>query len=70
MLTERKKELNILAQQLLEKEVLLKSDVERLIGPRPFGDVPDHMPVANGEDLGSNYNELFEDENKDAVSDN
>lgn len=29
-------QLEKLAQQLLEKEVLLKSDVERLIGPRPF----------------------------------
>lgn len=36
LLTERREELEKLAQQLLEKEVLLKSDVERLIGPRPF----------------------------------
>ncbi|MBL0190885.1 MAG: ATP-dependent zinc metalloprotease FtsH [Saprospiraceae bacterium] len=36
LLKEKRQELNILAQQLLEKEVLLKSDVERLIGPRPF----------------------------------
>ncbi|MEL6988028.1 MAG: ATP-dependent zinc metalloprotease FtsH, partial [Bacteroidota bacterium] len=35
LLTERRAELNALAQALLEKEVLLKSDVERLIGPRP-----------------------------------
>jgi cell division protease FtsH len=28
--------LNLLANQLLEKEVLLKSDVEKLIGLRPF----------------------------------
>jgi len=31
-------ELHILAQELLEKEVLLKSQVEKLIGPRPYGD--------------------------------
>jgi len=36
LLTERRDELEKLAQQLLDKEVLLKSDVERLIGPRPF----------------------------------
>ncbi len=36
LLKERKTELEALAKQLLEKEVLLKSDVERLIGPRPF----------------------------------
>ena len=35
LLTEKREELNLLANTLLEKEVLLKSDVERLIGPRP-----------------------------------
>lgn len=35
LLRERRQELEILAQQLLEKEVLVKSDVERLIGFRP-----------------------------------
>lgn len=35
LLRERKDELEILAHQLLEKEVLVKSDVERLIGIRP-----------------------------------
>lgn len=38
VLTERRDELEKLAQALLEKEVLVKSDVERLIGPRPAGD--------------------------------
>ena len=40
LLTEKRKELEILAQQLLDKEVLLKSDVERLIGPRPYSPPP------------------------------
>ena len=35
LLREKRNELELLAQQLLEKEVLLKSDVERLIGTRP-----------------------------------
>jgi AFG3 family protein len=35
LLTEKREELEILAKRLLEKEVLLKSDVERLIGKRP-----------------------------------
>jgi cell division protease FtsH len=35
LLTEKRTELNALAEALLEKEVLLKSDVERLVGPRP-----------------------------------
>lgn len=36
LLTERKHELEVLAHELLRKEVLLKSDVERLIGPSPY----------------------------------
>ncbi len=35
LLREKRNELEILANALLENEVLLKSDVERLIGPRP-----------------------------------
>ncbi len=36
LLRERRAELVLLAERLLEKEVLLKSDVERLIGLRPY----------------------------------
>ena len=35
LLKDKREELEILAKTLLEKEVLLKSDVEKLIGPRP-----------------------------------
>jgi len=35
LLKEKRNELDILANELLEKEVLLKSDLEKLIGPRP-----------------------------------
>ena len=38
LLTEKKKEVEILAQELLKKEVLFKNDVEALIGKRPFGE--------------------------------
>lgn len=38
LLTEKKREVEILAKQLLEKEVLFQSDVEKLIGKRPFED--------------------------------
>ncbi len=38
LLTERRHELETIAQHLLEKEVLLKSDLEKLIGKRPFGE--------------------------------
>ncbi len=36
LLTEKRNEVEILAKQLLEKEVLFQSDVEALIGKRPF----------------------------------
>jgi len=38
LLTEKRNEVEILARQLLEKEVLFQSDVEKLIGKRPFED--------------------------------
>jgi cell division protease FtsH len=36
LLIQRKKEVEILARELLKKEVLFKSDVEQLIGKRPY----------------------------------
>ena len=35
LLKEKRKELEVLAQELLDKEVLHRDDVERLIGKRP-----------------------------------
>ncbi len=36
LLTEKKGDVELLAKELLKKEVLFKSDVEALIGKRPF----------------------------------
>lgn len=36
LLTEKRSELEILAQELLKKEILFQQDLERLIGKRPF----------------------------------
>jgi len=47
LLAEHREDLEKLAQVLLEKEVLLKSDVEKLIGPRPFEGYP---ASENGEE--------------------
>jgi len=38
LLLERRNEVEILAKELLEKEVLFQSDVEALIGKRPYED--------------------------------
>ena len=44
LLIEKRKELESLAQALLETEVLHKSDVERLVGPR-LGKEPDFVGI-------------------------
>lgn len=46
LLKEKRKELDALAQLLLEKEVLFKDDLERLIGKRPF-DKPEGVDSSN-----------------------
>ncbi len=43
LLTEKKAAVELLAKQLLEKEVLHQSDVEELIGKRPFEDKKPHV---------------------------
>ena len=40
LLLERRDELEIIARELLDKEVIVKSDVERLIGERPYANTP------------------------------
>jgi len=40
LLLERRNELEIIARELLDKEVIVKSDVERLIGLRPYAVTP------------------------------
>ncbi|MBI5915021.1 MAG: ATP-dependent zinc metalloprotease FtsH [Bacteroidetes bacterium] len=57
LLTERRHELETLAKQLLEKEVLLKSDVERLIGPRPYPIPEAHKVAHNGAYVATDPNE-------------
>ena len=51
LLTEKRREVEILAKELLEKEVLFQSDVETLIGKRPFEDkkILDVQPEVNSE---------------------
>ncbi len=52
LLLEHREALEVLAHQLLEKEVLLKSDVERLVGARPFKEKAEpqiYKPHDNGD---------------------
>jgi cell division protease FtsH len=50
LLTEKKGEVEKLAKELLEKEVLFQSDVEALIGKRPFGEKKLLDVDTNGEE--------------------
>ncbi|RYD95329.1 MAG: peptidase M41, partial [Sphingobacteriales bacterium] len=43
LLTEKRAQVELLAEKLLDKEVLFQSDVEALIGARPF---ETHKPLA------------------------
>ena len=36
LLNEKKPQLEIIAKELLDKEIIFKADMERLIGQRPF----------------------------------
>ncbi|MGH1337595.1 MAG: ATP-dependent zinc metalloprotease FtsH [Aureispira sp.] len=53
LLKEKRKELELLANELLNKEVLLRADVEHLIGKRAYDDVPDEK---NGEKAAGDHN--------------
>lgn len=66
VLRERRKELELIANELLNKEVLLKDDLERLIGKRPFDDIPgENGEKAIGENPG--VDTLSEDVDADEV---
>ncbi len=52
LLQERREELEVIAQTLLDKEVLHKSDIERLIGPRPYKEHEEvmHYPTVHPDE--------------------
>lgn len=59
LLVEKKKEVGIVAEELLKKEVLVRDDMIRLLGPRPFEDRDSFnkyfggKPPSDGGDSGS-----------------
>ncbi len=71
LLTERKTELEKLAKELLEKEVLFQSDVEALIGKRPYGEkkpvhIVDELPgehhAKSAKEIGADADVVIEPE--------
>jgi AFG3 family protein len=53
LLVEKRAELEILAKELLAKEILFQSDIERLIGKRPFEHQTAYQAYTNGAPLES-----------------
>lgn len=49
LLLSKRKELEIIAKVLLEKEIIFQNDLERLIGPRPYGGQTTYQKFTNGE---------------------
>jgi cell division protease FtsH len=48
LLSEKKSELEVVAKELLEKEIIFQSDLERLIGKRPFARQTTYEEFTNG----------------------
>jgi cell division protease FtsH len=49
LLTQHREKLEIIAKELLEKEILFQSDLERLIGKRPFSHQTTYEKFTNGQ---------------------
>ncbi|MEQ9425416.1 MAG: ATP-dependent zinc metalloprotease FtsH [Cyclobacteriaceae bacterium] len=50
LLTKKKKELEVIAQKLLEREIIYQSDLETLIGKRPFAKETTYQAFTNGQE--------------------
>ncbi|MBC5773958.1 ATP-dependent metallopeptidase FtsH/Yme1/Tma family protein [Pontibacter sp. KCTC 32443] len=58
LLTEKRDKLEIIAQELLEKEILFQSDLERLVGPRPFEALTTYQAHTAGTDRSQTKSEV------------
>jgi len=66
LLTEKKEQLEVVAQELLEKEIIFQSDLEDLIGKRPFDNQTAYQAFTlNGQDSDDKKEE--EDDNESEI---
>jgi len=49
LLTQHRQHLDVIAKELLEKEILFQADLERLIGKRPFDKPTTYQQYTNGQ---------------------
>ncbi len=70
LLTEKREGLERLAQKLLEKEILFQSDLEEILGKRPFDNRTTYDEFVNGSDDPGNQEKAAQGLVHDGVGDN
>ncbi|RAU83753.1 ATP-dependent zinc metalloprotease FtsH [Pontibacter arcticus] len=58
LLTDKGRELELVAQELLEKEILFQNDLERIVGPRPFDTLTAYQAHTAGTDRSQTKSEV------------
>jgi AFG3 family protein len=58
LLTEKRAELELVAQELLQKEILFQNDLERLVGKRPFAGLTTYQAHTAGTDRSKTQSEV------------
>jgi cell division protease FtsH len=66
LLQSKRSELEIVAQELLEKEIIFQSDLERLIGKRPFEKQTTYQAFTNGRTDQEKQDAAVEDQKEEA----
>ncbi|MFT5569393.1 MAG: AFG3 family protein, partial [Cyclobacteriaceae bacterium] len=67
LLKDKNEQLEIVAKELLDKEIIFQADLERLIGPRPFEKPTTYQEFTNGID--DEEKEVGEDKKPDETID-
>ena len=67
---EKKQELETIAKELLEKEILFQSDLERLIGKRPFDRKTTYEAFTDGDFNNEEVEEAPKAETEEVASSN
>ncbi|MGI9541794.1 MAG: ATP-dependent zinc metalloprotease FtsH [Cyclobacteriaceae bacterium] len=67
LLKEKREKLEIIAKELLEKEIIFQNDLERLIGKRPFEKQTTYQAFTNGQDKAKEDKKTSESEKEEEV---
>ena len=67
LLIHHREKLEILAKELLEKEILFQADLERLIGKRPFEALTTYQKFTNGKDHKEEVKEEVVEKKEEAI---